>query len=46
MASTEPKKDTVQVIHLGFDQQGHRMRVGDLYWQALQQMYMMLVVIL
>ena len=35
----EPKKDTVQVIHLGFDQQGHRMRVGDLYWQAPTDVY-------
>lgn len=30
----EPKEDTVQVIHLGFDNDGHRMRVGDIYWQA------------
>ena len=29
-----PKEDTVQVIHLGFDSDGHRMRVGDIYWQA------------
>lgn len=30
----ESVKDTAQVIHLGFDVSGHRMRVGDIYWQA------------
>lgn len=30
----EPTADSAQVIHLGFDTNGHRMRVGDIYWQA------------
>lgn len=34
-----PIEDTLQVIHLGFDQQGHRMRVGDLYWQGPTNVY-------
>lgn len=30
----QPTHNSAQVIHLGFDNNGHRMRVGDIYWQA------------
>jgi len=30
----KPTPGAAQVIHLGFDTNGHRMRVGDIYWQA------------
>jgi len=35
----EPKKDTLQVIHLGFEQGTHRSRCGDLYWQGPTDVY-------
>lgn len=35
----EPITDHAQVIHLGFDADGHRMRVGDIYWQAPSEEY-------
>lgn len=35
----EPKKDTLQVIHLGFEEGNHRSRCGDLYWQGPTDVY-------